>query len=791
MANKIQVTLEVDDKGSVKLKQFGDEAQKTKTKTESAFDSTNDGVTKMIAGFGKATVAIAAVATAIKTMEMAFQQARIGEGLLRQQQAFENLSRSSGVSATKIIEDMKSVSKGMVDEASIIKAAGTAMMLGIPADKLTDLMRIAEATSRQTGQSVTEAFNDITLAVGRGSKMILDNLGIIVDVEKANEAYAKSLGKSSEALTDTEKKQAFMNATLKAGKELTDKIGESSTKLDGATKLVVAYQDAWNNFAQFIAIKLAKLFPPVIAALDEMNKKMKETIALEKTLLQDEVAGLSEQLKGNNYAPGSRIRNELEAKLAEAKARQRDRFRQQEGTSMGKVPKGFSYSEWREREGNSKDFTPEENLKAAEERVAAAKAAYEKFKRELERAQDIMVGIYARQLELSGNVEEAEIQAIKNKYAEFLKNEALTKEQRLKIEETTQKEILLIQRKYAQQRATQQSQYDEFYKGGSPSEARFLKNDSFKKAANDLDDYMLKLKGALVVNKEYYASLRQLDELGIKRKPAAYEFTFSNAVSDSDVENYTKQFLKMSEERRVVVQEELAALEEWREALEQAYGSSGKLDTAYTNKVKAIFGKESQNDIAKWAKTAKDAGEQIDAVLIQAGESFATGFTDAFMEFAEGTKSAEEAFKQFAASFLREIAKMIMQQLILNAVKAAGSSFFGMAAANGAVWEGGFTPFADGGVVNKPTLGLVGEGKYNEAIVPLPDGRSIPVVMKGGSGGININVNVDGSKGGTRQENDRMAKQIARQVKEEVKLILKDENRHGGVQSGFTYQRAY
>lgn len=50
-------------------------------------------------------------------------------------------------------------------------------------------------------------------------------------------------------------------------------------------------------------------------------------------------------------------------------------------------------------------------------------------------------------------------------------------------------------------------------------------------------------------------------------------------------------------------------------------------------------------------------------------------------------------------------------------------------AANGAVWKGGFTAFADGGVVRGPTLGLVGEGKYSEAIVPLPDGKSIPVKM--------------------------------------------------------------
>jgi hypothetical protein len=60
----------------------------------------------------------------------------------------------------------------------------------------------------------------------------------------------------------------------------------------------------------------------------------------------------------------------------------------------------------------------------------------------------------------------------------------------------------------------------------------------------------------------------------------------------------------------------------------------------------------------------------------------------------------------------------------------------GMAFANGGIARGGFIPFrafANGGAVSGPTLGLVGEGRYNEAIVPLPDGRSIPVQMRGQS----------------------------------------------------------
>jgi hypothetical protein len=53
--------------------------------------------------------------------------------------------------------------------------------------------------------------------------------------------------------------------------------------------------------------------------------------------------------------------------------------------------------------------------------------------------------------------------------------------------------------------------------------------------------------------------------------------------------------------------------------------------------------------------------------------------------------------------------------------------------ANGGVARGGFRAFANGGVVGGPTLGLMGEGKYNEAIVPLPDGKSIPVQLGGRS----------------------------------------------------------
>lgn len=73
----------------------------------------------------------------------------------------------------------------------------------------------------------------------------------------------------------------------------------------------------------------------------------------------------------------------------------------------------------------------------------------------------------------------------------------------------------------------------------------------------------------------------------------------------------------------------------------------------------------------------------------QIQERIAGGMTDAILDWADGTKSASDAFRQFAADFLREIAQMILKQMIFNAVKAA-SSAFGFA-------DGGFTGFSSGG----------------------------------------------------------------------------------------------
>lgn len=98
----------------------------------------------------------------------------------------------------------------------------------------------------------------------------------------------------------------------------------------------------------------------------------------------------------------------------------------------------------------------------------------------------------------------------------------------------------------------------------------------------------------------------------------------------------------------------------------------------------------------------QDVGHSFLMTADQINQSAATMGADAFMDFAEALASGENAidalgnaFRQFAADFLRMIARMIIQQAILNALQAAGFGG-GVAGGIGALFHQGGTVTTSG-----------------------------------------------------------------------------------------------
>lgn len=186
----------------------------------------------------------ASVTAAVMALRKAWELMELGAKAEQQKQAFENLATSVGMSADKIVSDLRKMSGETLSTAQIMEKASQAMILGIDPTKLSKMMEIARASARAFGKDVGFMFESIAVGVGRQSKLILDNLGIIVSSKEAYEKYAQTIGKSVNDLTEYERKQAFLNATLEAGERILQRIDTSTmTRLEKMQKLKAQWED--------------------------------------------------------------------------------------------------------------------------------------------------------------------------------------------------------------------------------------------------------------------------------------------------------------------------------------------------------------------------------------------------------------------------------------------------------------------------------------------------------------------------------------------------------------------
>jgi hypothetical protein len=253
--NKVTITLTVDDKGTPVIKSFSGQAQSSLRKVETASDSA---ATRMSSSWGKAKAGLLAVTGAILAAKGAWDAAKFGAKAIQLEESFNRLAEAAGYSGDQMLDKMREVTEGMVSDFDLIQTASKAMVLGLDPKEIVAFLKIAKVASKATGDSVTKSFEDIATGVARQSKMILDNLGIIISLEKAYAAYAIVLNKSVGELTDLEKRQAFNNAVMEAGDEIVRKLGEDTeTAVVAIAQMETAFSNAWNAAKKlFTAVEL-------------------------------------------------------------------------------------------------------------------------------------------------------------------------------------------------------------------------------------------------------------------------------------------------------------------------------------------------------------------------------------------------------------------------------------------------------------------------------------------------------------------------------------------------------
>ena len=187
------------------------------------------------------------------------------------------------------------------------------------------------------------------------------------------------------------------------------------------------------------------------------------------------------------------------------------------------------------------------------------------------------------------------------------------------------------------------------------------------------------------------------------------------------------------------------------------------------------------------------------------GNSLQSSMQSAFQGLVEGTMTAKQAFASMAQSILKDIAAMITKMLVLKMLEASlGGTSFGnflgignpatkttSAAGSGPSSVPGFryggivSEYSTGGIAKGPNAGYPAVLHGTEAVVPLPNGKSIPVDMHGAGQNNNVTVNVSMDSNGNAQSQASGQDQqgLGQAVAAAVQKELQNQKRAGGILS--------
>jgi hypothetical protein len=244
-------------------------------------------------------------------------------------------------------------------------------------------------------------------------------------------------------------------------------------------------------------------------------------------------------------------------------------------------------------------------------------------------------------------------------------------------------------------------------------------------------------------------------------------------------------------------------------AIKQAFGEATESVTSVKDSIGSILGdgdfvgppepgKEKTGGVLSgigavlFGRKVKTSVEDDQGTVSESGVSRAGGLFSPLINFF--SKTENPFFQGLKGIFSKDnpliqgFGKLFQGMMpLLGKLFTGGLGMFGgfLGFANGGMVKGGFQAYANGGIATKPTLGLVGEGRYNEAIVPMPNGKAIPVDMKGAGqqNNVTVNVSVDnqGNASTNTQQDSAQAGNLGSVIARAVQQELQNQKRSGGI----------
>jgi len=204
--------------------------------------------------------------------------------------AFGTLSGGTEL-ASDALDKLEMATNDTMSQFDLFQQANNAMILGVSknSDEMAEMFDIAQRLGRALGRDTASSVESLVTGIGRQSRLMLDNIGIIVKSEEAYESYANKLGVTTDELSDAEKKQAFLEATMASARRKVADLGdEVLTNQDAYDKLSASA----DNLTAALGTRLQPLLTTLASAFTTIADEASETMRV-TAILKTDYASLS------------------------------------------------------------------------------------------------------------------------------------------------------------------------------------------------------------------------------------------------------------------------------------------------------------------------------------------------------------------------------------------------------------------------------------------------------------------------------------------------------------------
>jgi hypothetical protein len=239
------------------------------------------GITAVAVGAAAAAAAVGTLAVGIGKLAIeAVPVEGIGD-------AFRGMAADVEGGAGAMLKALNDASKGTIANRDLMMSFNQAYQLvgeNFAKEQLPEAMQYLGKVSAATGEDMGFMMSSLVRGIGRLSPMILDNLGIQVDLTEATAVYAKELGVEADELTKTQQQAALMNQVLE---KLAVNTADMPDVTDSAATAMAQWQANMQNFKDTIGLAFLPILKRVMGIVTELGKKVFPIVA---EFLQEKLA---------------------------------------------------------------------------------------------------------------------------------------------------------------------------------------------------------------------------------------------------------------------------------------------------------------------------------------------------------------------------------------------------------------------------------------------------------------------------------------------------------------------